>query len=1150
MRQSAPISILLNAVLVHLGLHVAIAAPMAQLDKFLKNAEASLVRGDIKAARGSFNAALELARRSQDQAAQATARRGLARTSLSPYGEAEAKVALALDRGLHNGAGELADLSALADNYHGRRYYGKELTVLSDSLAVEKRLNLRPEQVETLEKLAVVQQAMGAFEEALDSLGAALKAGRQRGTAALFEVRLDTKLGALNAELGRYEAAESNLKAAIEGARRLRAQISPAEWAERRQRYQLALKSFITRDHTSLREAARLLEPSEEAATPDSTTPQELADPDLLRPLLEAMAEDAGEQIWRAQATDHALVSLEKNPADGSPLRSNSAARVVWENAVEKMREAPVGSAWYKTGQDLVVTAAAFNRVVLKHLSIDNLPDAWYELQALQLSQLRQIDDQNYTLDAQQIAEVTVNGLTASWRAEQARQLTAFLKHHGSDAEVAEAEASPGIDLNLAEQENEEALATMESHLAGIGINYRASALQLAAKAKYLRASLSSGKLNPGALAALAELARMNHFEEVVVSSIDPAFVKETASEGSVMQPVYCELDALATLGRIYQALGRPEEARVENEQAWNLQVSVPTFMESAYDAPARKLGLPINAGGVCSGLSNRHELTWDGDFFAAEGKEKEALQRYLMLGSKTAAVDPVIWQRVASLYAKRGDSGQAVDYYRKAIDATEAIQGHLRLDDFVASWSSHQEPLYAQAIRLLYDLQRPEDAFEYAERARARAFLNQIGNRRLPATGVPPELKKTFQEVRQRLIELEGSRDAKGGLQAGPMAPGPFSGLEQEEDVTRKDFERLLAAVRQANPEYASLVKVDVVTLPELQAKILDADTTLIEYFVLDDKTLAWVVDSSHVNWLALPISATNLRQRIGYLRDLIAAREPSQEVAAELHATVFAPLEPYLHHSRVIIVPHGPLHFLPFGALWNTARGRYVAEDYALTLAPSASVLRFIRDKIKPATGSLLALGNPDGTLPHAEQEVREIARLFNASPRIGQAATKSSLFREGASAGIVHLAAHATYDPLRPLWTHIDLAADRGAAAPDPASDGRLHVYEIYDLSLKNANLVVLSACSTALGRRDEGDDLVGLPRAFLYAGTAAVLTTLWPVDDAGTGVFMQDFYRKMRQGMAAAEALRAAQRDLLQQPSWREPYYWAAFTLTGS
>ena len=145
---------------------------------------------------------------------------------------------------------------------------------------------------------------------------------------------------------------------------------------------------------------------------------------------------------------------------------------------------------------------------------------------------------------------------------------------------------------------------------------------------------------------------------------------------------------------------------------------------------------------------------------------------------------------------------------------------------------------------------------------------------------------------------------------------------------------------------------------------------------------------------------------------------------------------------------------------------------------------------------------------------------------------------------------MAAHTTLDPGHPLFSRINLAADAPGAPPDEHGDGRLHVYEIYDLRLTQASLVVLSACETAQGSLDEGDDLVSLQRAFLSAGAPAVLSTLWAIDDSASAALMESFYRRFRGGEPADQALRAAQLDLLRQPPWRAPYFWAAFTLTGS
>ena len=125
-----------------------------------------------------------------------------------------------------------------------------------------------------------------------------------------------------------------------------------------------------------------------------------------------------------------------------------------------------------------------------------------------------------------------------------------------------------------------------------------------------------------------------------------------------------------------------------------------------------------------------------------------------------------------------------------------------------------------------------------------------------------------------------------------------------------------------------------------------------------------------------------------------------------------------------------------------------------------------------------------------------------------------------------------------------------SSRIALAPDGQHDGNLEVHEILsDLDLSGVNLVVLSACETARGERTRGDEITGLTRAFLYAGAPAVISTLWKIDDRASALLIEDFYRRLLDGAPAAEALRQAQLGLLRKPECQNPYFWAAFSLTG-
>jgi CHAT domain-containing protein len=178
---------------------------------------------------------------------------------------------------------------------------------------------------------------------------------------------------------------------------------------------------------------------------------------------------------------------------------------------------------------------------------------------------------------------------------------------------------------------------------------------------------------------------------------------------------------------------------------------------------------------------------------------------------------------------------------------------------------------------------------------------------------------------------------------------------------------------------------------------------------------------------------------------------------------------------------------------------------------------------------------------SLLSAEKEVNAIASLYGTQPLIGAAATESAVFSQSESAEILHLSVHGEFNKHNPLFSTLHLAADE-------QHDGRLEVHDIYALDLTKAtNLVVLSACQTQLGELTRGDEVVGLNRAFLYAGTPSVIATLWSVQDDTTALLMKRFYTHLRSGIAKAQALRQAQIEV--RAEYPHPYYWAAFVLTG-
>jgi CHAT domain-containing protein len=345
-----------------------------------------------------------------------------------------------------------------------------------------------------------------------------------------------------------------------------------------------------------------------------------------------------------------------------------------------------------------------------------------------------------------------------------------------------------------------------------------------------------------------------------------------------------------------------------------------------------------------------------------------------------------------------------------------------------------------------------------------------------------------------------------------------------------------------QAAPELATLVSVDAIDTSALRA-LLPEDETLVEYFYGRDGLYAFVATRDGV-------SATRLDGG-GLAEDVIALRKAIQqpgigwqEPAKKLYLRLVAPIRGRLGTANLLVVPHGVLHYLPFNALHDG--DRFLVQSYAIRLLPAATVLKFLQAAPPERPGTLLALGNPDlgnkdYDLPFAQAEAEAVAKTMLHSRALLRGDASRAAFRKYSSDfQFIHIASHGDFEPEQPLDSSVLLA-------PEGTDDGRLTVSDLYSMRI-GADLVTLSGCETGLGRIANGDDVVGLTRGFLYAGTRTIVASLWQVEDQATGELMIAFYRSLAKGLAKRDALRAAQiEQLRKQP---HPFYWAAFQLTGS
>ncbi|MFL9900660.1 CHAT domain-containing protein [Paraburkholderia fungorum] len=327
-----------------------------------------------------------------------------------------------------------------------------------------------------------------------------------------------------------------------------------------------------------------------------------------------------------------------------------------------------------------------------------------------------------------------------------------------------------------------------------------------------------------------------------------------------------------------------------------------------------------------------------------------------------------------------------------------------------------------------------------------------------------------------------------------------------------------------------------------------LKPNEAIVEFHSLEKSTIVWVIRNDGLKGYTLPIARADMDSAVTDIRNAIMRRRPSAITYGDkLYALLIAPLG-LRANERLIIVPHGALHYLPFQAL-HSADG-FLIQQHAIALEPSASVAVQLEQREQPVASNLVAFGNPSISppyaLPGAEAEVRSIAPLFAHNEVFLQNSATRVSFRDNAPAGrVLHVATHAEADTIDPLHSRILLApATQPADGPDS-----LLAKDIYNLKLNNVSLVTLSACETGLGRIARGDEILGFTRAFFYAGASSLIVSMWPVADESSALTMRTFYSQLADGKEAIDAMRAAQLAVLQNPRFAHPFFWAPFDLMG-
>ncbi|MBU1054325.1 MAG: CHAT domain-containing protein [Proteobacteria bacterium] len=483
-----------------------------------------------------------------------------------------------------------------------------------------------------------------------------------------------------------------------------------------------------------------------------------------------------------------------------------------------------------------------------------------------------------------------------------------------------------------------------------------------------------------------------------------------------------------------------------------------------------------------------------------------------------------------AKIALAEGRKSTAEDMLKKTIEVIEKQRSSINSEAGRIGFVGDKQSAYAELTALLLADNRYAEAFAYVERAKSRALVDLLASQK--------DIKVRGGQAEQIKITLAELSKAENDLTVVAQSAED----KESQSKTRAVVLKLKKNLQENAPELSALVSVTTPSTTEIQEKIKD-DETLLEYYCSGSKWYVFILTDKTIVAKKLPVA--DLENNIDALRKNITAQDlpDFKQYSQALYRQLFSLAAPVINTKKLIIVPHGSLHYLPFAALFDG--NEYLIDRFSIRMLPSASVLSFLKQRAKEEDRGALIFGNPKlddpkYDLKFAQDEALAISRIIPESNVLLRSdASKTNLQKFGSKYFIIHLAVHGIFDIDNPLNSALLLAADN-------MNDGLLRAGDLYNLSL-NADLVTLSACETALGKVATGDDVVGLTRGFLYAGARSLISSLWQVDDETTRDIMINFYTNLSK-MNKDEALRQAQLKVKKQ--YPNPYFWAAFLLTGS
>ena len=611
------------------------------------------------------------------------------------------------------------------------------------------------------------------------------------------------------------------------------------------------------------------------------------------------------------------------------------------------------------------------------------------------------------------------------------------------------------------------------------------------------------------------------------------AIMRDLKEEATVAYTLVSLARILAKRGCESEAIAAYGEARQIQEKSGNKGAAAYTLLSLAsIDAGARRWREAIAA--ATRGLALAEEV----------GARESIWRAQSLLGKAYLSVGEVAPARAAYEGAIRTIEGMRQDL----------VGGEREQQRFFAD---KLEPYWGM-VAVSLDASRPEDALAHAERAKSRMLLDVAVSGRSRITQAMTAAERD-REVQLRAAVAAANAEYRRVAGGAARQPARVKDVSDRRDRALLDYERFETALYATHPELK--VKRGQAEWAGLAAtaRLIPEDGAIVEFSVADERTYGFVVTrgatgAPEVRAWTIAVSATDLAARAGALRRSLESRDLGfRRAAREMYDLLLAPAASQLAgKSTLIVVPDRVLWEVPFQAL--DAGGRYVLDDHIVLYSTSIAVL----DAMSRASGDegrtprVLAVGN--AALPNSLREVHALGRIYgdgNATVWTGAEASEARIKESAAAYSILHFATHGIRDNQNPMRSHLVLTRP-GAADKE---DGVLEAWELMQMDL-HADLLVLSACETALGQVDDGEGMIGLAWALFIAGTPTVVASQWRVDSASTTDLVIGLHRelaappvKLSSSLRTARALRASALRLLHSGAYTHPFYWAGFVVIG-